>query len=34
MILDQMEGISYFRPDDATEIFNIILDNPNSEDYC
>ena len=31
-ILDQMEGISYFRPDDAIEIFNIILDNPN-EDY-
>ena len=31
-ILEQMEGISYFRPDDATEIFNIILDNPNSED--
>lgn len=31
-ILDQMEGISYFRPDDATEIFNIILDNPK-EDY-
>ena len=31
-ILDQMEGISYFRSDDAIEIFNIILDNPNSED--
>ena len=31
-ILDQMEGISYFRPDDATEIFNIILENPNSEE--
>ena len=31
-ILDQMEGISYFRPDDAIEIFNIIIDNPNSED--
>lgn len=31
-ILDQMEGISYFRPDDATDIFNIILDNPK-EDY-
>ncbi len=31
-ILDQMEGINYFRPDDATEIFNIILNNPNSED--
>ena len=27
-----MEGISYFRPDDAIEIFNIIIDNPNSED--
>ena len=31
-ILEQMEGISYFRPEDATEIFNIILDTPNSED--
>ncbi len=31
-ILEQMEGISYFRPDDATEIFNIIFDNPK-EDY-
>ena len=31
-ILEQMEGISYFRPDDATEIFNIILGNPNTED--
>ena len=31
-ILEQMEGISYFRPDDATKIFNIILENPNSED--
>ena len=31
-ILEQMEGISYFRPDNATEIFNIILDNPK-EDY-
>jgi len=30
-ILEQMEGISYFRPDDAIDIFNIILDNPNSE---
>ena len=28
----EMEGISYFRPDDATDIFNIILDNPK-EDY-
>lgn len=31
-VLDQMEGISYFRPDDAIEIFNIILDN-SKEDY-
>ena len=31
-ILEQMEGISYFRPNDAIEIFNIILENPNSED--
>ena len=31
-ILEQMVGISYFRPDDAVEIFNIILENPNSED--
>ena len=31
-ILEQMEGISYFRPEDATDIFNIILDKPNSED--
>ena len=30
-ILDQMEGISYFRPDDATQIFNIILDNPKED---
>lgn len=30
-ILEQMEGISYFRPDDAIDIFNTILDNPNSE---
>ena len=29
--LEQMEGISYFRPDDATEIFNIILDNPTED---
>ena len=29
--LEQMEGISYFRPDDATEIFNIILDNPKED---
>lgn len=26
-ILEQMEGISYFRPDDAIDIFNIILDD-------
>ena len=32
-ILEHMEGISYFRPDDAIEIFNIILDNPNSKDF-
>ena len=31
-ILEQMVGISYFRPDDAIAIFNIILENPNSED--
>ena len=31
-ILDQMEGISYFRPDDAIEIFNIILDTPKEDD--
>ena len=31
-ILEQMVGISYFRPDDAIAIFNIILKNPNSED--
>ena len=30
-ILEQMEGISYFRPDDATEIFNIILDSPKED---
>ena len=32
-VLENMEGISYFRPDDAIEIFNIILDNPNTEDF-
>lgn len=32
-ILENMEGISYFRPDDAIDIFNIILDNPNTEDF-
>ena len=31
-VLDQMKGISYFRPDDAIEIFNIILNNPK-DDY-
>ena len=30
-ILEQMEGISYFRPDDAIEVFNIILDNPKED---
>ena len=30
-ILDQMEGISYFRLDDATDIFNIILDTPKED---
>ena len=30
-ILEQMEGISYFRPDDATDIFNIILDTPKED---
>ena len=30
-ILEQMEGICYFRPDDAIGIFNIIIDNPNSK---
>ena len=30
-VLEQMEGVSYFRPDDATEIFNIILDNPKED---
>lgn len=29
--LEQMEGISYFRPDDAIDIFNIILDNPKED---
>lgn len=32
LILLQMDGICYFRPDDAVEIFNIIIDNPNGED--
>ena len=31
-VLEHIEGICYFRPDDAIDIFNIILDNPNSED--
>lgn len=30
-ILEQMEGISYFRPDDAIDIFNIILDDPEED---
>ena len=30
-ILEQMEGISYFRPDDAIKIFNITLDNPKED---
>ena len=30
-ILEQMEGISYFRPDDAIEIFNIILGDPKED---
>ena len=30
-ILEQMEGISYFRPDDAIKIFNIILENPKED---
>ncbi|MCY3743655.1 MAG: hypothetical protein OXH00_21790 [Candidatus Poribacteria bacterium] len=30
-ILEQMEGISYFRPDDAIDIFNIILDDPKED---
>ena len=29
--LEQMEGVSYFRPDDAIKIFNIILDNPTED---
>ena len=29
--LEHMEGISYFRPDDATEIFNIILDDSKED---
>ncbi len=31
IILTQVESICYFRPDDAIEIFNIIIDNPNKE---
>ncbi len=31
-VLEQMEGICYFRPDDAIDIFNIIMDTPNDED--
>ena len=30
-ILEQMEGISYFRPDDAIDIFNIIFDDPKED---
>ena len=30
-ILEQMEGVSYFRPDDAIDIFNIILDAPKED---
>ncbi|RKU16431.1 hypothetical protein C6503_12445 [Candidatus Poribacteria bacterium] len=29
--LEQMEGISYFRPDDAIYIFNIVLDTPKED---
>ena len=29
--LEQMSGISYFRPDDAIDIFNIILDDPKED---
>ena len=31
LILTQIEGICYFRPDDAIKIFNIIIDNPNDK---
>ena len=30
-VLEQMEGISYFRPDDAIDIFNIIFDDPKED---
>ena len=30
-ILEQMEGVCYFRPDDAIDIFNIILDAPKED---
>ena len=30
-ILEQMEGISYFRPDDVIDIFNIIFDAPKED---
>ena len=30
-ILEQMEGISYFRPDDAIDIFNIIWEDPKED---
>ena len=32
-VLEKLEGISYFRPEDAIEIFNIILENPNPKDF-
>jgi hypothetical protein len=32
LILLQMEGVCYFRPDDAIDIFNIIIDEPNDKD--
>ena len=30
-ILEHIKGISYFRPDDAIDIFNIILDDPKED---
>ncbi|MDE0086149.1 MAG: hypothetical protein OXU23_10585 [Candidatus Poribacteria bacterium] len=32
-IIENMECVSYFRPEDAIDIFNIILDNPNTKDF-
>ncbi|MFC1718881.1 hypothetical protein ACFL6S_34840, partial [Candidatus Poribacteria bacterium] len=32
-IVNSIEGLCYFRPMDALEIFNTILDNPNTEDH-